>query len=90
MLFSMYSNIYSKLKTIQDNVKTKQTELEKIRSEFNELREQIVLENEKRISELKEQQTKTQAFVDIARTHTTKTVPSDSAIEFNKIGRAHV
>ncbi|MFR8038666.1 MAG: FtsK/SpoIIIE domain-containing protein [Anaerovoracaceae bacterium] len=83
MLFSMYSNIYSKLKTIQDNVKTKQTELEKIRSEFNELREQIVLENEKRISELKEQQTKTQAFVDIARTHTTKTVPSDSAIEFN-------
>lgn len=83
MLFSMYSNIYSKLKSNQDKIILKQAELEKIHNKFNELREQIVRENEEKLAELKEQKTKTQAFVDIARTHTTRTVPSDSAIEFN-------
>lgn len=83
MLFSMYSNIYSQLKNIQENVRIRQVELEKTRNKFDVLHEQIVRENELRLFELKEQKIKTQAFVDIARTHTMRTVPSDSAIEFN-------
>ena len=83
MLFSMYSNIYSKLKNTQDNIKIKQAELEKTHNEFDEMREKIIRENEMRLSEIKERKAKTQAFVDIARTHTTRTVPSDSAFEFN-------
>ena len=83
MLFSMFSDLYSALRSNQEKIKYKKAELEKMQDEFNEKCEQIIRENDTRLVELKEQKTKVQAFIDIARTHTTKIIPSDDAIKFD-------